>query len=127
MRIFQLPALAFGAMLLPCTVFAQEATANSFDDALGLYHEMTPDQRAHVDAQARIYKQRLEAMDPAQREALIDQAARVSETIDLSKVDPAKLNTQKMPSFDKTTQNLNEYEKKYKAGKINNPVVKPHR
>ena len=127
MRVLSLMFLLGWVFVAPA--FAQEVNYQSlqeegFGDIGALLQSMSPEQRADVMREAEIKRRDLEKMTPEQRAALLGQLHAVHDTIDVGKIDPAKLNTKKIKSTAEIQDDLGTYKWKYDSGKIHNGVVR---
>lgn len=98
----------------------EEAGFGSIATLLG---EMSPEQRTEVMRQAAEKEKELQAMSPAEREALTAQMRAILATLDVGKVEPTKLDPAHAGTVQQTRQSFDQYQKKYRAGQINSPVV----
>lgn len=96
-----------------------------YGDVSKIIQSMTPEQRAELMRQATLRAQELEKMSPEEREALQKQLRSTADTIQMDKIDPAKLDPAKTKDTAGIQKDLNTYDSKYKQGKINNAVIKP--
>jgi hypothetical protein len=99
-------------------------TDKDFSDVQNLLNQMTPAQRAEVLKQAKEKEQALQKLSPEEQDKLRQQLLDVSSTIKMDEIDPAKLSPSKSKDTGKIMGDLNTYQKKYDAGKINNSAVK---
>lgn len=96
-----------------------------FGDVGRLLESMTPEQRASILQQAAIKEKDLQNLTPKQLEQLKKQLRDIADTIDIEKIDPAKLDTGKAKPTNDIRRDMGTYQQKYSQGKINNSVVKP--
>lgn len=121
----------FAACLLSTPAFAADANNviiqdKDFSDVASLMNQMTPEQRAEIIKQAKQKEPSLQSLSPEEQNKLKSQLRDISSTIKMDEIDPKKLNASKGKDVGQITDDLNTYQKKYEAGKINNPAVKTH-
>lgn len=115
------------AVSFPVVLSAQSADqAEISADVAKLLASMTPEQREAVLKQAAKNQKKLESLSPEERQKLEDKTVNTAKTMDLDNVDPNKINVSRTRSVRGTEKDMDKYNRKYEAGKINNAVVKPY-
>jgi hypothetical protein len=118
-------AFALTASAAEAQLAGAGANNDEFSDVWQLLSSMSPEQRTAVFEEAGVKEQDLKKLSPDQLDALDDQLHNIAGTIEFGKIDPDKLNTDKIKSTQNTMGDLNTYQQKYDQGKINNAVIKP--
>ena len=119
-------AVVLGLSLFSSNSFAEPAsiTDPNFQSVNTLLNSMTSEQRAAVMQRAKEQEKELAKLSPEEHDRLENQLKAVSSTIQMDKIDPAKLDVSKSKDTKQIQSDLNNYQAKYQAGKIDNPVVR---